>query len=232
MSTRRLTRPPHRSIRVGRSPLGAAPPRTTVLPLLILCLCFCLESSAVADERAAADERSTAPFRLSDLDGRWVQHDESRDASARHAAIDTAIQPLSWVVRKMAGGALHTTTAPEPTVHFVWDGKQLHQRLNGKRGVKVRIVEPGGPLATGFDSRGEPFEGQWLWTPDGLQFRWQQDQAHGANLYHLDPGRQELTVIHRIRITALDGIEPIEFRSRFVKADLPTVSAAGAPAVE
>lgn len=204
------------------APLRAPSLRIALRLIVMLWLC-------AAPSVHAQDARPPG-FGLSDLDGRWTQRDVNFDAEARRAAIDTAIQRLSWVVRKMAGGVLHSTTTPDPTVHFVWDGKQLHQRLNGKRGVTTRIVEPGAPAATGLDARGEPFEGQWIWTAEGLQFAWRQHQAHGANLYRVDPARRELTIDHSIHVTALDDVEPILFRSRFVQADLPAVSAAGTPA--
>ncbi|MBY0400679.1 hypothetical protein K2X89_10310 [Myxococcota bacterium] len=171
------------------------------------------------------------PFALADLDGRWIQRDARVDADRRRAAIEAAIQPLAWVVRKMAGGVLHSKTAPDPTLHFVWDGERLHQRLSGKRDVQTRLVEPGSPASTGLDGRGEPFEGQWLWTSDGLAFRWKQHQAYGTNLYRLDPIRHEITIDHAIHITALEDVLPIVYRSRFVQAELPAVSAASEPAV-
>lgn len=205
----------------ARAALGVSSLRIGLSLIAILWIC-------AASRLGAEDVRPTG-FGLSDLDGRWIQRDAHLDADARRAAIDTAIQPLTWVVRKMAGGVLHSTTVPDPTVHFVWDGKRLHQRLTGKRGVITRIVEPGAPAATGLDTRGEPFEGQWVWTRQGLQFSWRQHQAYGANLYRVDPARHELTIDHSIHITALGGVEPILFRSRFVQADLPAVSAAGTP---
>lgn len=180
---------------------------------------------------AGADGERPAGFGLVDFDGRWIQRDADFDANARRTAIDAAIEPLSWVVRKMAGGVLHATTKPDPTVHFVWDGERLHQRLTGQRGTTTRLVEPGAPATTGQDSRGEPFEGRWVWTRDGLAFEWKQHQAFGTNLYRVDPARHELTIDHSIHVTALEGVRPILFRSRFREADLPAVSAAGDPAV-
>lgn len=206
---------------VARPPLSVPSLRIGLWLIAILWLCL-------ASQVGAEDLRPTG-FGLSDLDGRWTQRDAIFDGQARRAAIDTAIQPLNWVVRKMAGGVLHSTTTPDPIVHFVWDGRRLHQRLTGKRGATTRIVEPGAPAATGHDARGEPFEGQWVWTREGLQFSWRQHQAYGANLYRVDPARRELTIDHSIHVTALDGVEPILFRTRFVQADLPVVSAGGSP---
>jgi len=195
---------------------------------LALVLLIAAGSALGAPMAQAADERP-AHFALRDLDGRWLQRDADSDANARRTAIDSAIQPLNWVVRKMAGGVLHTTTAPEPTVHFVWDGERLHQRLTGKRGTSTRPVEPGSPATTGQDSRGEPFEGRWVWTREGLAFQWKQHQAFGTNLYRVDPARHELTIDHSIHVTALEGVLPIVYQSRFREADLPAVSAAGDP---
>lgn len=224
MSTRIPTGSALRSPRIPRTAPGAS-----FLPIALLLIALAWIGLA---SRVGAEDGRPSGFALPDLDGRWIQRDANFDTQARRAAIDTAIQPLAWVVRKMAGGVLHSTTTPEPTVHFVWDGKRLHQRLNGKRGVSTRIVEPGAPAATGHDARGEPFEGRWIWTQEGLQFSWRQHQAYGANLYRVDPARHELTIDHSIHVTALDGVEPILFRSRFVQADLPAVSAAGATEAE
>ncbi|MFO0687519.1 MAG: hypothetical protein U0900_02315 [Myxococcota bacterium] len=197
---------------------------STRIPLAITVLGILLGAIA-----ASADEPRALGLRLQDFDGRWTQRDAGRDDVARRAAIDTAIQPLAWVVRKMAGGVLHATTAPESTVHFIWDGARLHQRLEARRGAITRPVEPGAPPTTSTDGRGEPFEGQWIWTPDGLQFSWRQHQAFGANLYRVDPVRHELTIDHSIHVTALEGVQPIRFQSRFIQAGLPAVSAGAAP---
>ena len=166
-------------------------------------------------------------MRLADLDGRWRQLESGPDESDRLKAIDTAVESLTWVVRKMAGGVLRSTTAPQPMLHFVWDGARLHERVRGKRGAEARPIVPGAGPVSAIDSRGEAFEGAWLWTPEGLRFSWRQHQAYGANLYRLDEAKRELTVDHAIHVTAIDGVRPILYRSRFAKDGLPAVSAAG-----
>lgn len=177
-----------------------------------------------------AGATDSAPIALADLDGRWRQIDSEVATKDRIAAIDSAVEPLSWVVQKMASGVLRSTTAPRATLDFVWDGMRLHERVPGKDDiVEVRLIDPGSAHFKAVDSRGESFEGAWDWTTDGLQFRWRQHQAHGANLYRMDRGKRTLTVEHTIQVTALDGVKPIRYRSRFAKVALAAVSAPGAP---
>lgn len=164
--------------------------------------------------------------RLADLDGRWRQLASPADERDRMKAIDTAVEPLTWVVRKMAGGVLRSTTAPKPELLFIWDGTRLHERVKGAHGDETRLIEPGAGTKSAIDPRGEPFEGAWLWTPEGLRFDWRQRQAYGVNVYRLDEARRELTIDHTIHVTGIDGVRPILYRSRFLKDGLPAVSAA------
>ncbi len=180
-----------------------------------------LTSEPTSDPTSASNPSS---MRLADLDGRWRKLESGLDESDRLKSIDTAVEPLTWVVRKMAGGVLRSTTAPKPMLHFIWDGARLHERL---RGGEARLIVPGAGPVSAIDSRGEAFEGAWLWTPEGLRFSWRQHQAYGANLYRLDEAKRELTVDHAIHVTAIDGVRPILYRSRFAKDGIPAVSAAG-----
>jgi len=183
--------------------------------------------TALAASGTAADLTSAhAP--LAAFDGRWNQRDAALDERSRFAAIEAALEPLNWVVRKMAGGVLRSTTAPPETLVFVWDGRLLQERVGGARGKQIRPVDPDrGPLQT-VDSRGEAYEADWSWTRDGLEFSWRQHQAFGSNLYQLDPTRGALTIVHTIRVTAIEGVRPIVYRSRFDKESPPAVAAAGA----
>lgn len=177
-----------------------------------------------------AGATDSATIALADLDGRWRQIDSEVATKNRIAAIDTAVEPLSWVVQKMASGVLRSSTAPRSTLDFVWDGKRLHERVPGKNDIiEARPIDPGSTRFKAVDSRGEPFEGAWDWTTDGLRFQWRQHQAHGVNLYRMDDGKRTLTVEHTIQITALDGVKPIRYQSRFAKVALAAVSASGAP---
>lgn len=168
-----------------------------------------------------------AAMRLADLDGQWRLLESDSDLRARMLAIDVAVEPLTWVVRKMAGGVLRSTTAPRPTLLFVWDGNRLHEQVPGKGRIETRLITPDAAVFTAVDPRGEAFEGVWDWTSAGLRFRWRQSQAHGENLYRMDPDKRNLTIDHTIQVTALDGLRPIAYRSRFAKDALPAVSTAG-----
>ncbi len=168
-----------------------------------------------------------AVMRLADLDGRWRLLESAADTRDRMLAIDFALEPLTWVVRKMAGGVLRSSTAPRSKLHFVWDGERLHERVPGEQRVETRLIAPGAAGFTAVDHRGESFEGAWDWTSDGLRFRWRQHQAYGTNLYRMDPDKRNLTIDHSIQVTALDGLRPIAYRSHFAKDSLPAVSAVG-----
>lgn len=184
-----------------------------------------LDGPRPLDRAANPDDPTLAPqLRLADLDGRWRQIEDPAVTQARLVAIDTAIEPLTWVVRKMAGGVLRSSTVPRPTLDFVWDGKRLHERVPGQHRIETRIIVPGAAAFQAKDPRGESFEGQWDWTPQGLRLRWQQPQAHGSNLYRISPDKRTLSVDHTIQVTALSGLRPIVYRSHFAKDDLPAVA--------
>lgn len=188
-------------------------------------------SSLVARAAFANDPAPEPRLRLADLDGRWRPIDDPAATQARLIAIDSAVEPLTWVVRKMATGVLRSSTAPRPTLDFVWDGNRLHERVPGQHRIEIRVIEPGAPAFQAKDPRGESFEGAWDWTPEGLRLRWRQPQAHGSNLYRISPDKRTLSVDHTIQVTALSGLRPIVYRSNFAKDDLPAV-ASDAPAPE
>ena len=66
-----------------------------------------------------------------------------------------------------------------------------------------------------------PFTWAWTQTPAGLRVRWEQHQAHGSNVYHVDEDtdRARLIVRHTINVTALSDVEPIVYVSRFERAE-------------
>ena len=199
---------------------------STSVAILVGALVAVVPGLALGGDRAA-ETAGSATMRLADLDGRWRQLDSDVATQARFASIDSAVEPLTWVVQKMASGVLRSTTAPRPTLHIVWDGERLQERIPGKDKLETRWVDPGTTAVAAVDSRGEPFEGAWDWTTDGLRFRWRQHQAYGANLYRMDHGKRTLTIDHTIHVTALEGVRPIAYRSRFSKDALPAVSSAG-----
>lgn len=158
---------------------------------------------------------------LSAYAGRWRRVDDGETEAARLLAIDEAISGLNWLMRKMASGVLRSTTTPPPELEFVWDGERLHQRVQGADGPETRPVLLGAEPRSSEDHRGVPFTWAWTQTPAGLRVRWEQHQAHGSNVYHVDEDtdRARLIVRHTINVTALSDVEPIVYVSRFERAE-------------
>ncbi len=189
---------------------------------------------AFADARADDPEVSGGPgsVELAPFGGQWNRIPDEEEDASRHLSIDAAIDDLSWILRSMAGRMLKKSTAPPVEMGFDWDGERLHQLVHGAHGELRRPVQLNGDSQRHTNDRGDDFSSKWVWTEGGLQVHWVQDQAFGSNLYRVDPLDQMLRVEHRIQITAISGIEPIVFRSRFGRTDLPTVTAARDPETE
>ena len=175
----------------------------------------------------AANAAEITVVDLSAFEGHWQRVEVSESDVARESAIDKAVKGLSWIVRKMASGVLRNSTAPPPELQFAWDGKRLHQGIVGKDGEFSRLIELDGDLRVLKDSRGVDFASAWTWTDNGLRLRWEQHQAMGNNVYRLEANAQTLTVRHTIIVTAISNVEPIVFRSRFNRTDVPARAAAG-----
>jgi hypothetical protein len=192
---------------------------------LLACLIVGLTSSPAWSDASAS--LPAGPTELALYDGLWRRIDDPDEDSRRLRSIDAAIRNLSWIVRRMAAGVLKKSTAPPQEMRFTWDGERLHQLVDSGAGdASRRPVELDAPPRILTDPRGEDFASSWTWTRDGLQVHWKQHQAHGSNLYRIEPQTQRLVVEHRIQVTALAGIEPIVFRSRFGRESLPAVSSA------
>lgn len=157
--------------------------------------------------------------------GYWQRADSEQSESARISSIDKAIDGLTWVVRKMAGGVLRSTTKPPSEVQFVWDGSALHQRVDGDNGSFTRPVQLGADPIEAIDDRGDSFTSSWEMADEALSLTWEQHQAYGQNLYRLDPDGQTLEIEHIINVTALSGVEPIVYRSRFKRNPASTPAA-------
>ena len=162
---------------------------------------------------------------LAVYDGDWSQLDSEQDRAARIEAIEDAIDDLSWVLRTMAGPMLRNTTAPPPRMQFVWDGQHLEQHIFEPEGPRVRTIELGRESKDGRDAQGETLDATWHWTGDALRLNWAQHQAHGYNIYRVDPSTGTLIVKHMIQITAVSDVGPIVYESRFERQGLPTVAA-------
>lgn len=171
-------------------------------------------------------ERPSAAV-LAPYGGQWRRRSDEGLESSRILSIETATRELNWIVRRMAAGVLEKSTVPPLEMKFSWDGERLHQEVDGDNGRFLRPVDFDGPPQRQTDERGDPFTSTWVWTPDGLQVNWTQEQAFGSNLYRLDERGQSLVIEHRINVTAISGVAPIVYESRFSRAALPRVAAGG-----
>jgi hypothetical protein len=158
---------------------------------------------------------------LSRYHGRWRPIDLQRDETERLAAIDRAVDDLSWVMRKMARRVLRRATKPPVEIGFSWDGSELllRQTRRGKNERTTAVVLQDRPAA------GRPSDGEWHWADGGLRGSWVRSEARGSSSYRIDPASETLLLEQRIEITALDGIEPIVFELRFGRADRPEIRA-------
>jgi hypothetical protein len=178
---------------------------------------------------AEATVHASAPvvIDLSGFEGHWQQIDVTESEAERKSAIESALARLSWIVRSFATRPLRKLTAPPLELQFAWDGERLHQGMTDKNGGFSRRIELGGELQLLKDSRGVDFASAWAWSDNGLRLRWEQHQATGNNIYRLDENAQLLIVEHTIQVTAISNIDPIVFRSRFSRTELPARAAAG-----
>jgi hypothetical protein len=192
--------------------------------MLLICIIALASGPAWSESTVST---SPSPTELALYDGLWHRIDDPDEDSLRLRSIDSAIRNLSWIVRRMAAGVLKKSTAPPPEMRFSWDGERLHQLVSAESGeASSRPVELDAPPRILTDPRGEDFASSWTWTSRGLEVHCKQHQAHGSNLYRVEPHAQTLVVEHRIEVTALSGIEPIVFRSRFGRDSLSAVSSA------
>jgi hypothetical protein len=175
-----------------------------------------------------ASETTPGPAVLSAYDGRWNQIADDEAEALRLDSIGAAVEEMSWIMRRVASGVLKKSTKPPPKMEFDWDGGSLHQLVGNRDGNRVqrRLVRLNGAPEILVDPRGEDFSSNWIWTKSGLQVNWKQDQAYGSNIYRVEAGSELLFVEHRIHITAISGIEPIIYRSKFERDSLPAVAAA------
>ena len=169
------------------------------------------------------DSRELALF-----DGRWEKISDEQAEALRLLSIQNAVEDMSWIMRRVASSVLKKSTAPPPQMEFDWDGEGLYQLVADRDGdgVERRTVRLNADSEKLIDPRGEAFFSNWIWTDDGLQVNWRQDQAYGSNIYRVEPDSERLHVEHRIHITAISGIEPIVYQSAFERNGLPSVASA------
>jgi hypothetical protein len=170
--------------------------------------------------------------------GDWERIADDEADALRLASIDSAIADLSWLVRKMAGGVLRESAAPPPEVRFLWTGEQLVQAVavDGRtleRPVALRPDEMAVSAAGAAPvARTADVPVSWRWHDGRLEARWRHAQARGRTRFLHDPADDLLHVEYEIQVTALDGVAPIRYASRFERRlAAPQRGGAAAPPV-
>ena len=181
---------------------------------------------------AGFEARATGDIEMPDLtafDGNWERVDEARDEERRVAAINRAVDGMSWLIRGLAGRVLRGSTRPPEEIKFVWDGTELQELTRDATEGKYRPVRLDGHTRTAQDDNGEV---ALSWHPapkKGMRLRWEQHQAFGSNVYRIEDAGKVLIVEHTIQITAVSNVDPIVYKSHFMRRELPQVSAAPIP---
>ena len=180
-------------------------------------------------QEASNETAEELSISLAHFGGEWTQIVDERDHVSRLESIDAAVSDLSWMVRGMASGVLEKTTVPPQGVKFHWTGEELMQVIDRRDGVMHRPVLLDGEVRNAPDHEGTDTRTEWHRTAQGLEVRWAQERAFGTTRYSFDPTDETMRVDYEIHVTALDGVSPISYGSRFARKSLPKVSAA-APA--
>jgi len=180
------------------------------LPLPALAVPVGIAAALVALAPAPAAAEAT---RLSDFAGAWTRIAIDEDESHRIAAIRASIAGLSWITQQFARPILESTTEPPVGYDFAVDGGELRM---APRGEPLRTL----PLNGSRDAADGP-RGRFTRTArvvDGaIETHWEQSEATGRNVYRVDRDGT-LVVDHTIHVTGLEGVETIQYRSRFRRA--------------
>ena len=185
----------------------------------------------VAVSSVGFEARATGDIEKPNLmafDGNWERIDQARDDESRVAAIDRAVDGISWLMRGIAGGVLRRSTRPPSEIKFVWDGSELQELARDKEDSRLRPIRLDGNARLAQDDSGE-VSLSWHPAPQGMRLYWEQHQAHGSNVYWVDEAGDVLIVEHTIQITAISNVEPIVYQSHFMRRELPHISAAPNP---
>jgi hypothetical protein len=172
--------------------------------------------------------RATGDIEMPNLmafDGHWERVEQTRDEERRVAAIDRAVDSMSWLIRAFAGGVLRRSTRPPAEIKFVWNGSELQELPRDSPDGQYRPIRLDGNTRLADDDNGE-VSLSWHPEPRGMRLRWAQHQAHGSNVYRLEEAGSVLIVEHTIQVTAVSNIEPIIYYSHFTRRELPHISAA------
>jgi hypothetical protein len=179
--------------------------------------------SGVGFEARASGE--IASLDLTAFDGHWERVDEVQDEERRVAAINRAVEGMSWLMQRIAGSVLRRSTRPPEEIKFVWNGSELQELAKDQKDRQYRPIRLDGNTRMAQDDNGE-VSLSWHPAPNGMRLRWEQHQAHGNNVYWVEEAGKVLIVEHTIQITAVSNVAPIVYQSHFMRRELPHISAA------
>ncbi|GEM_PF-6175932 len=195
-----------------RSP-SISPPEV-LRGLLILMVAALLSFAHPLTASAESTELDSDPFL-----GRWVRTENRALESDRLERLEHALSGLNWLTRKTAGSVLKRTTTPPDRIVFVRDGAHLKQIVSGRNGETSRVVRLQPATAASSTETSTDATFSWRRVEMKLILDWKRHQANGKNTYHVDPASGILHVTRELQVTAIEGIDPIRFRSQYRRAD-------------
>lgn len=159
---------------------------------------------------------AVAELELRDLDGEWRQIEGPSNAE-RVAAIESAIAELSWVMRTMAAPILKRTTTPPERYEFDVASDYPHGIALAQRDEDLRPMLLDGRERHFTDQGDGEFSTRSQRHPDAIETRWKHGQAHGSTTFRLADDGSTLVVESLLQVTALSGVEPIRYETRFTR---------------
>jgi hypothetical protein len=156
--------------------------------------------------------------------GEW-ERVGSEPTQERLSAIETAITPLSWVMRGIAGPVLRNST--QPSARYVFEVDDDGVRMSS-RGEAPSPLTLDGQTRIARSDRGV-FEVRSERQGDGIRTHWKAEEAYGSNTFELQGLGEEMIVSTTLVVTAISGVKPIVYAERFRRAPPQPSPAAGAP---
>ena len=168
---------------------------------------------------ATAHSASASADGLMPFAGAWTRVEIESDDERRLSAIDRAVAGLSWMTRQVVAPILKSSTAPPAAYEFVVEADRVWMRPTGEA---LRALPLDGSSDSGDGPRGRYTRSARV-VDGAIETRWQQSDATGSNRYRVVDGTL-LVVEHTIHVTRLEGVDPIQYESRFRRA--PDVASA------
>lgn len=149
---------------------------------------------------------------LAGYEGKWQRISPDEDAS-RLDAIDRAIADLPWLMRKVAGPALHRQTVPPAGYVFELQSDGLAMARIDREPRRLALDNVERQLET---ERGSVTLSS-LQLKDAIEARWKTPKAEGSNTFRLVDGGSTLLVEYMMQINAISGIDRIRYQARFAR---------------